>query len=477
MSFAEVMGANSNNSNKGTWKMMTQGSVDVRQARQQESLLRLTQVIKPELVAQVLSACQKNQTRRANLDFETTLWIVLAMGIFTDLPIRDVCRFTCTKPSMRLPGRSALCRARKRLGAEPLRQLHAEVVQRLGKSESDGSFYKNHRLVGIDGCLFNTPDTPANECAFGRPRGGHTKDSQGAYPQVGKMSLVELGTHVELAFHLRAHWQGEQTIAYRITKHLQPGDLLLMDAGIFCFRMAKQTKTQKAEFLARSQIRTLEPIKKLADGSYLAQIYSHNNHRRRGQNGMVVRVINYTLNEPSRAGHQKPRRLITSLLDDTEHPACELVALYHERWEQELLFDEQKTHQDPRRPHKPTHLRSQTPAGVVQELYSLSLAHFVVRKVMVEAAQTINTDVDRISFSGAIRIIRCRLSEITHQQPTTWYSQLIAEVAREILDARRNRINPRVLRQSRSKWKSKKKHHYQLPKLSQPFKNSVVIIM
>ncbi|RLT14354.1 MAG: hypothetical protein DWI26_06750 [Planctomycetota bacterium] len=30
---------------------------------------------------------------------------------------------------MRLPGRSALCRARKRLGAEPLRQLHAEVVQ------------------------------------------------------------------------------------------------------------------------------------------------------------------------------------------------------------------------------------------------------------------------------------------------------------------------------------------------------------
>ena len=185
--------------------MMTQGSVGGQLVGAQESLLRLTQIIKPELVAQVLSACKKNQTRRANLDFETTLWIVLAMGIFTDLPIRDVCRFTCTKPSMRLPGRSALCRARKRLGAEPLRQLHAEVVQRLGKSESDGSFYKNHRLVGIDGCLFNTPDTPANERAFGRPRGGHTKDSQGAYPQVGKMSLVELGTHVELAIDLRAN--------------------------------------------------------------------------------------------------------------------------------------------------------------------------------------------------------------------------------------------------------------------------------
>jgi hypothetical protein len=117
-----------------------------------------------------------------------------------------------------------------------------------------------------------------------------------------------------------------------MTKHLQPGDMLLMDAGIFCYRMAKQTKTQNAEFLARSQMRTLEPIRKLADGSYLAKIYSHNNHRRLDKNGMVVRVINYRLNDPSGTGYQGPRRLITSLLDATEHPASELVALYHERW-------------------------------------------------------------------------------------------------------------------------------------------------
>ena len=117
-----------------------------------------------------------------------------------------------------------------------------------------------------------------------------------------------------------------------MTKHLQPGDMLLMDAGIFCYRMAKQTKTQNAEFLARSQLRTLEPIRKLADGSYLAKIYSHNNHRRLDKNGMVVRVINYRLNDPSGTGYQGPRRLITSLLDATEHPASELVALYHERW-------------------------------------------------------------------------------------------------------------------------------------------------
>ena len=61
---------------------------------------------------------------------------------------------------------------------------------------------------------------------------------------------------------------------------------------------------------------------------------------------------------------------------------------------------------------------------------------------MVEAARTVSTDVDRVSFSGAIRIIRCRLPELTHTPPSTWHNQLIAEVAREIIELRRNRTNP-----------------------------------
>lgn len=455
--------------------MSTHGCVEISAACEQESLLRLTQIISPERVAQVLSACTKIQSRKAMLDYETTLWIVLAMGIFTDLPIRDVCRFAWAKPSVHLPGRSALCRARQRLGAEPLRQLHRSVVEPLGKSSSDGSHYKHLHLVGIDGCLLNTPDTQSNEQAFGRPRGGNDRNSQGAFPQVGKMSLVELGTHVELAIHLRAHHQGEETIAYRMTKHLRRGDLLLMDAGIYCFRMAKQAKMEQAEFLARAPIRTLNPIQTLADGSYLAKIYSHHNHRKRDRNGMIVRVINYTLNDPQRSADQGMRRLITSLLDEKEYPARELVELYHQRWEHELAFDEQKTHQDPRRAHKPTHLRSQTPSGVVQEVYALSLAHYVVRKLMFTAAQEASIDVDRISFSGALRIIRCRLPKLGYTSLQTWYRDLVSEVSRETIEPRRNRINPRVLRQSRSKWKSKKKHHYRIRQPTQTFEQSIVI--
>ena len=71
-----------------------------------------------------------------------------------------------------------------------------------------------------------------------------------------------------------------------------------------------------------------------------------------------------------------------------------MIILYHERWEEELVFDEQKTHQDPRRATKPAQLRSETPAGVIQEIYALSLGHFVIRSLMFEAAATVGLDPD-----------------------------------------------------------------------------------
>ncbi len=54
---------------------------------------------------------------------------------------------------------------------------------------------------------------------------------------------------------------------------------------------------------------------------------------------VVVRVIEYSL-----CGSPERYRLLTTLLDPEEAPAQELAALYHERWEVELVFDELKVH-------------------------------------------------------------------------------------------------------------------------------------
>jgi hypothetical protein len=58
-------------------------------------------------------------------------------------------------------------------------------------------------------------------------------------------------------------------------------------------------------------------------------------------------LIEYTLDDPQRTGHGQRHRLLTNLLDAEQYPAQELIEDDHQRWEEELVFDEQKTHQDP----------------------------------------------------------------------------------------------------------------------------------
>ena len=162
-------------------------------------------------------------------------------------------------------------------------------------------------------------------------------------------------------------------------------------------------------------------------------------------------------------------------------PAEELILLYHERWEQELVYDEQKTHQDPRRATKPAHLRSETPAGVIQEIYALSLGHFVTRALMVEAAATVSLDPDRLSFLGCFQILKCRLPECNSSTPEglePWYRGLLWEMQMERSDdrVRRNRINPRVIKQKMSKWKKKRAQHRGLPTLKKTFRETVVML-
>jgi hypothetical protein len=170
---------------------------------------------------------------------------------------------------------------------------------------------------------------------------------------------------------------------------------------------------------------------------------------------------------------------MTTLLDAATYPAMDLILLYHERWEHELTFDEQKTHQDPVRVTKPARLRSETPAGVIQEIYALSLAHFVIRSLMFEAAASVAIDPDRLSFTGCFQILKCRLPECDAREPVgfqEWYRGLLWEMQDERTEPRRNRINPRVIKKQVSNWKKKKPEHFKLPPLKKTFRETVVMI-
>ncbi len=93
---------------------------------------------------------------------------------------------------------------------------------------------------------------------------------------------------------------------------------------------------------------------------------------------LTVRAIQY-----QRKGFQ-PQTLLTSLLDPVAFPAAEIIALYHQRWELELAYDELKTHTLER---EEASLRCRNPERVAQELWGLAVAYNLVRLTMAEVAR------------------------------------------------------------------------------------------
>lgn len=440
-----------------------------------DRLVGLEKVISPELIRQALQATQRVNGRACELTHEVMLWVVLAMGLLTHLPIRQVFRHARRlRVGEKCPARSSLCMARQRLGLEPLQQLYAAVVRPLATPATPGAFYRSWRLMAIDSTVMDVPDSEAN-ASFGRSRGSR---GDSAFPQVRKTSLVELGTHVETALAIGGWGDHERTLARTLWDQIPDDALLLEDRGFFAYDDWK-TLHSRVKLLVRIKSNfVLKPIQRLSDGSYFAKIYPASYYRGRDLHGIVVRVIEYTLDDPQRTGHGETHRLITNLLDETEAPALELIVLYHERWEEELVFDEQKTHQDPRRAEKPAQLRSETPVGVKQEIYALSLGHFVTRSLMFEAARSANVDVDRLSFVGCFRILQCRLPECDSRTPTSlnhWYRAVLAEMLSEQIGPRRNRINPRVIKRKMSKWNKKQPHHRRQPPLTKAFDQCILM--
>jgi hypothetical protein len=393
------------------------------------------------------------------------VWFVVALGLFCRDCYRQVFRWLQPFRKGATPRRTTLCEARKRLGVAPMRLLTEQVIRLQGKPTTPGAFYRGMRTMALDGFVVDVPDTPSNERAFGRP--GSSR-APAAFPQARVLSLCETGSHVLWRSLIKPCSRGEVTMAHYLLRFLQKDMLLLWDRNFLSYQTVAEVRQRGAHLLARIKSNLIfEPIRELADGSYLAKLYRSAADRRKDCNGILVRIIEYTFNDPGRPGSGEPHRLLTTLLDEVLDPARTLIVLYHERWEEELTIDELKTHQRER----PV-LRSQTPAGVVQELYGLLLGHYVIRVLMQEAASVNGIDPQRLSFTATLKILRCRLPECpaSRRGLRQWYRNLVEEVAEEVLEERRDRINPRVIKRKMSNWRKKRPEHRNHPQPRKHFK-------
>jgi hypothetical protein len=327
------------------------------------------------------------------------------------------------------------------------------------------------RLVAIDGTVEDVPDTAANVRAFGRL---HGKRGPAAFPQLQGVYLVEVGSHALLDAGFWPIHTSERVGGFRLLRSVTPEMLVMWDRGFHDYEMLLAVRQRGGHVLGRLPAHVKpQRVCSLPDGSYLAHLTPSHYHRRKAGERLLVRIVEYTLTDPTLPGYGEHYRLVTTLLDSAVAPAFEVACAYHERWEIELVIDEVDTHQ--RLAGRP--LRSQRPVGVMQELYGLMIAHYAVRRVMLDAAVAGDLDPDRLSFTHALRVMQESLPEfqlVERAEVPRLYQRLVRDVARERLPEREVRSNPRVVKRKMSSFRLKRAQHAHPPQPTiQSFRDAV----
>ena len=448
---------------------------------EEATLDALGQTLARPRIEAVLQSLGVREQRTRKLTMVLTLLLCIAMNLFTEEAIDDVLlkllqgpRFLRPDDDLEPASAGAICQRRQQLGVAPLAALFREVCQPLATAETKDAFLFGLRLMAIDGTTEDVPDTAVNAAYFGRSTGAR---GDSAFPQVKAVYLCECGTHAISDAEVYPYAVSERVGGLQLLRALTPEMLAMWDRGFHSFDRCAQCRVRQAHFLARaSTALKLTPIQHLSDGSYLAYVRPSQYARRKRGECLLVRVIEYTIDDPTRPGHGERHRLLTSLLDELSYPAKVLACAYHERWEVEITIDETDTHQ--RRPRQP--LRSRTPQGVLQEMYGLLLAHYAIRAVMHEAALRAEVAPDRLSFVNALRILRQAVFEfqiIAPSQQRAWYERLLQDIGREQLPERDQRCNPRVVKRKMSNFALKRDVHRHSPQPTKPFADVIVILI
>jgi hypothetical protein len=362
----------------------------------------------------------------------------------------------------RVPGTSALARARRRLGAAPFELLFARLAGPLAGPAVPGAHAFGRLLAALDGTVLAVPWTPANTTAWGPPPSG--RRGAGGFPQVRLVTLAGCGTRGLAAAALgprKGKGTSEQDLARQIARggRIRRGMLVLADRNFCGWSVISALTASGADVLIRGKSgQSLPVLEVLPDGSYLSVLAdpaaSRRRHarnaarRRRGSalppgtvttEGIPVRVIEAVITtrtpgSPPRTGRY---RLITTLLNPAEAPAAQVAACYAQRWEAETGYKEIKVFL--RGPGRV--LRSRDPGGVKQEIWALLCAAQLIHAARTRAAARAGLDPDRISFTITLHAIR-RAATATRRQPAT------AEILSRLLPARRARSYPRNIHAS-----------------------------
>ncbi len=153
------------------------------------SLGVIAQFFPVDEVREVLKQTGRASVREHDLPAHVMVHYVIALALYMRSSYREVLRcllegvqWLLDPPAaVKVAGKPGISQARSRLGPKPLRKLYESIVVPIAERRAKGAWYRQWRLISLDGSTLDTAGTVENGKAFGRP--GASRGSS-AFPKI-----------------------------------------------------------------------------------------------------------------------------------------------------------------------------------------------------------------------------------------------------------------------------------------------------
>lgn len=416
----------------------------------------LGSLLDPALVEQALEKAGVATLRKRRLPLETMLWCVIGMALFRRMSAWDV----ASRMNIMLPGQrplvapSAVVQGRQRLGHEAVKHVF-DLTQRSWHEAADHPNWSGLRLLGVDGVVWRTPETPENRARYDSASNQH---GDIAYPQVRMVCQMELTSHLLVGSAMDGYRSNEMKLAEQLIETTPDHSLTLFDRGFYSLGLLhqwQQAGTERHWLMPLRKGAQYEVIQRLGRQDAIVVLKTSPQARKQWPElpeRLTARLLSKTVKG-------KVRQILTSLADPICFPSDEIVDLYSHRWEIELGFREMKqTLLD-----SSYTLRSKKPEMIEQELWGVLLSYNLLRYQMIEMSRHCpGVHPCELSFTSCTWAILGFLNGISADRSGNipkYLAELHASAMHYVLPHRReDRVYPRSIKPKPSKYPERDKN-------------------
>lgn len=345
----------------------------------------------------------------------------------------------------------AYCRARAKLPPAVMRRLALEVADDCERSLPQRWLWHDRHVHLVDGTTVSMPDTEANQAAYPQPA---AQQPGLGFPIARMVVLLSLATGMLSGMALGPYAgkeTGETALLRQLLDRLGPGDILLADRYYCSYFLIALLLACGVDFVVRLHQRREADFRRgrrLGPGEHIVTWLRPPKPAWMDQQTYAGMPQSIQLRELEVQVHQPGFRtesfvVVTTLTDAEQYTKQDLAELYHGRWLAELDI----------RAIKVTLgmdvLRCKTPQMVHREIWSCLLAYNLIRRSMLQAADSSGLSPRQLSFTAALQKIAAGWVTVVFLDEATGALLIdahLSDMAGHKVGHRPNRVEPRAIK-------------------------------